>query len=757
MATIRYSTDSTSWTTATINLTPDAGGSTSWVSSQLSGSQINSIVTSNGIIGVITDNGLLMSSKSPSALLSVANDAGPIYSGTFDTLYKSVGTTWTTVTSTFGSTRILSAAYGNGLWVAGGAAGAMRTSTDATTWTTVTSNFTAANANGDIRSVAYANGLWVAVGYADGIRTSTNATTWTTATGISFVGLGFRSVAYGNGIWVGIGFVNSGQLVTSTNATTWTTANLSTGNTVMNAVAYGNGSWVAGGNTGQMRVSTNATTWTTVTSNFALVAINTVAYANGLWVAAGLAQMRISTDATTWTTVTSNMPGNIWSVNYGNGLWTVVGQTGNIRISTDTTTWTTVTSNFTDVFRSVAYGNGTWAAGGYTGNMRTSTNSVILEGAGKLSPLNNKFYGFLSTPIDTDFIYESTDLTSFSTKKIMWNTMTTSTIATISSLGYGNGSWVAVGASGGIRASTDTTTWTTVTSNFGASTIFSIAYGNGLWVAGGAGGAMRTSTDTTTWTTVTSNFGATPVSALAYANGTWVAGGQYGGTIRTSTDATTWTTRTSIGSGNDNVKSFSYGKSTWVARVNSITGYALSLRTSTDAITWSTSTISIPGNTIHDSLAYGNGLWVLIGSLSATGTTGWISTDGTTWSLNDIGSNRRYLIGYGNGLFVSTTNADPGVISSTNPSPATFNSMIKSETKTVMLANSGRIFPYNVSSERWDQVDTGINDNFINGSISTDGIYHIVGQNAVYRSSDSTTWTTITTLTASAINDIISK
>jgi hypothetical protein len=44
-----------------------------------------------------------------------------------------------------------------------------------------------------------------------------------------------------------------------------------------------------------------------------------------------------------------------------------------------------------------------------------------------------------------------------------------------------------------MRTSTDATTWTTVTSNFGSSQIYSIAYNFGLWVAGGATGQMRTS------------------------------------------------------------------------------------------------------------------------------------------------------------------------------------------------------------------------------------------------------------------------
>jgi hypothetical protein len=104
------------------------------------------------------------------------------------------GSAWTTVTSNFGSTEILSIAYANGLWVAGGVE-VIRTSTNGSTWTTVTSNFQAASIN----SIAYGNNLWIAGGDLAQIRTSpqlfnynynivgqnaiyysTNLTTWTT-------------------------------------------------------------------------------------------------------------------------------------------------------------------------------------------------------------------------------------------------------------------------------------------------------------------------------------------------------------------------------------------------------------------------------------------------------------------------------------------------------------------------------------------------------------------------------------------------
>ena len=64
--------------------------------------------------------------------------------------------------------------------------------------------------------------------------------------------------------------------------------------------------------------------------------------------------------------------------------------------------------------------------------------------------------------------------------------------------------------------------WNTQTSNFGATNINAVAYANGVWVAGGAAGALRTSTnDGVTWNTQTSNFGASTINTVAYGNGVW--------------------------------------------------------------------------------------------------------------------------------------------------------------------------------------------------------------------------------------------
>ena len=285
---------------------------------------------------------------------------------------------WTTRTSNFGITAISSVAYANNLWVANGAGGTLRTSTNAITWVTRASNFGASQIN----SAAYANNTWVAVGAGGALRTSTDTTTWVTRTS-NFGTTIIYSVAYGNGLWVAGGA--GGTLRKSTDTITWVTQNANFGSSLIATINYQNGIWVAGGAGGTLRTSTDAVTWVTQTSNFGASQINSAAYANNTWVAGGPSgQLRTSTDAITWVTQTSNFgASSIQAVAYGNGVWVAVGGTGvspAIRSSTDAITWVTQESNFgTTLISSVAYGNGVWVITGAQGVLRTSVSTADIQ------------------------------------------------------------------------------------------------------------------------------------------------------------------------------------------------------------------------------------------------------------------------------------------------------------------------------------------------------------------------------------------
>jgi len=231
------------------------------------------------------------------------------------------------------------------------------------TWTARTPGFT-----GTINSVGYGNGLWVAIGASGALMTVANPTqAW--SSGSPGWGTYIKpSLAYYNGKWATVSGDNIFGVSDPTGA--WTNSYYSHPSTWV-GVAYGNGYWVAVGQTGKLRTATDPTsTWTSRTSGFGTTNINGVAYGNGNWVAVGYSgKIYTATDPTgTWSAATSSGFGTnaIYGVGYGNGNWVAVGYLGRIYTATDPTgTWSAAAaSGFTHTIQNVAYGNGSWVAVG---------------------------------------------------------------------------------------------------------------------------------------------------------------------------------------------------------------------------------------------------------------------------------------------------------------------------------------------------------------------------------------------------------
>ena len=179
------------------------------------------------------------------------------------------------------------------------------------------------------------------------------------------------------------------------------------------------------------------------------------------------------------------------------------------------------------------------------------------------------------------------------------------------------------------------------------------------------------------------------------------------------------------------------------------------MRTSTNGSTWTTVTSNF-GNTYIQSIAYGNGLWFSAGNDTKLRS----STNGSTWNTADVnfGSTVSSAIAYGNGLWIAGGNN--GVMAISTQEQLGLNKFIKSqdEQKGMFLNNGGIVFNWNGSF--YERISTGINDNFVNGAIRNNGgtyEYIIQGNNAMYRSTNLTTWTTISVPPSSSINDIIAK
>lgn len=281
------------------------------------------------------------------------------------------------------------------------------------------------------------------------------------------------------------------------------------------------------------------------------------------------AQKLSSTGFFSWSEPVSLSPNIVNSVAFGNNLWVVGAEQGQIRTSTDSITWVTRTSNFgiTNI-NSVAFGNNLWVAVGSAGQIRTSTDAIT------------------------------------------WVTRTSNFGATaINFVAFGNNLWVAVGNNGQIRSSTDGVTWVTRTSNFGTTAVNSVAFGNSLWVAVGSTGQIRTSTDAITWVTRT-GAGTATLGQVKNNNRIFIATSS--STLFISTDGITWIRRpTPFTSGMACVG--------MTSNLYFIGTSSNQIASSVDAINWTVdSKFSNIANQFVNDIAFANGIWIFVGKTGIT-------------------------------------------------------------------------------------------------------------------------------------------
>ena len=155
------------------------------------------------------------------------------------------GTSWTTRTAAY-SGPYLSAAYGNGLFVAGGTGGTCATSTDGLTWTTRSLGI-----NTNVYALTYAKNMFVAACYLGNILTSTDGITWTSRTQISGVSYAY-GITYGDNLFMVVGTnstQSNGVVAVSTDLSTWSYKSSASGvgSAVLYAAAYGANAYVVGG------------------------------------------------------------------------------------------------------------------------------------------------------------------------------------------------------------------------------------------------------------------------------------------------------------------------------------------------------------------------------------------------------------------------------------------------------------------------------------------------------------------------------
>jgi len=291
-------------------------------------------------------------------------------------------------------------AFGNGVWVAGGAAApeaglisAAPAGSARMAWSIDGRNWTRSENDGivvctSIRSVNFIrslgeSGLFIAGGSTGRLYTSADGRTWTAMNDnqqIPGLGVGIvSSMTYANGMLFSTNTGNPRASFSDDGGATWTgVIPAADGGLGLWDGTYGNGVWVAVGNPGIIRHSTNLTDWTLATHPAAGVNLQGVAYGNGRFVAVGLGGNIVwSYDGADWTAATSGTSANLNAIVFANGYFVAVGDSNNIRVSADGVNWTAGTTPgannaINPNLRDVAFGDNLWVTGGRGANLRFS-------------------------------------------------------------------------------------------------------------------------------------------------------------------------------------------------------------------------------------------------------------------------------------------------------------------------------------------------------------------------------------------------
>lgn len=407
-----------------------------------------------------------------------------------------------------------------------------------------------------LNGIAHANGRFVVVtNYYDfgakeeigSIWTSTDGYDWTPLLTTVFDNFTLYGVAYAAGKWVVVG--SGGMLQTSSDGVVWT-RQLSGTTSLLRGLTYANNQWVAVGTAGRIITSPDAVRWTDRTSG-TTNDLWAVAYTNGSYVAAGLnGTLLRSTDGITWSRVTISSTSHLFHVSVWNDSFVAVGNSGTVLSSADGITWTNVAAEgkFSDFFAASGVGNSGLLVGrggeifvsndGHAGWRRATrgtaeSRQAIIYAGGR----------FVCVGQTTDPVTRTAATpVLFSANGITWtraanNTAFTANNVSLTSIAYGQQTYVTVSGAGRIYSSADANTWSQRTNPI-ATGFQAVAAGPSNFVAAGAGGGIISSADGAVW--IARQSGSTnTLRGATYGKGRYVIVGD-SGTVVTSTDGTSW-------------------------------------------------------------------------------------------------------------------------------------------------------------------------------------------------------------------------
>jgi len=535
---------------------------------------------------------------------------------------------------------------------------AIATGTTGTAYSTDGVSWTAGAMPSGLNFTAIDYGAVAGIGYYVAIATGT-ATAYYSLDGINWsagaIGqsAAWNDIVYGNGKFVAIAqidTVTSYRAVSSNGGATWTTGTFGQGSV---AVTYGGTRYVVvqGGYSNKAAWSLDGLTWNTVSlpvyanwidvtfgnNRFVAVADSSAATGNGI------AAYSVDYGATWNRTYTPELFG-YKSIQYGNGVFDLIGWGDTNASSTDGIYWTPRSSALTTVVGASTSKDTTAAT--YTATTLPASGywlDAIWTGS--------KFIAIGHDNVSAPYGASSPD-------GITWTSVTLPTVSggyTYSAIAYdGASKYVAlIQDTRHIASSTDGVTWAgTINAIPTTGTWSDMVYGGGKFVAV-SGGQNRTaySTDGVTWTNGTISATATEYTAIAYGNpGTAyyvVVAGLTGNSQVSaySTDGVTWTAGNTMPSA-DTWSSIVYGGGKFVAVAGSATTTSTKAAYSTNGTSWVAATM--PGAAAKwIKVVYGGGAYT---AYSYGGTRTAYSADGITWVEGPaLSTTRNWFSGaYGN-------------------------------------------------------------------------------------------------------------
>jgi len=292
----------------------------------------------------------------------------------------------------------------------------------------------------------------------------------------------------------------------------------------------------------------------------------------------------------------------LWSVAYGNGLFTAVGDNGTVITSPDGVTWTQQAPPTTDNLGRAVYGNGLFLAAGSAGTLLVSTNGVdwlstpwpFTEGTVDGIAFAGGCFFALSSGTRHNFLWEPPlcvygyPFVRASASGANWTGFLDFpvTAGPVHDLAYGDGQYVVVGQRPdpsdpfvweywpypdlascpvSVLTSPDTLVWSDpLLHQWPGPLVFQyfplrrVAYGNGRFVAGGDGSCV--------FFPETTNYVQTlggPAWCVCFGSGFFV-GGRWSGALVTSSDGINWTAR-DADQGDLSIRDVAYGRNTFVA------------------------------------------------------------------------------------------------------------------------------------------------------------------------------------------------